>query len=242
MADKTFNKDRYFERLVSRFLHNLSYLPTVSVLNNEEEDNTEERNDVIQDLVAKISLFLRFVLTKENCTLILGYCNTIFNHKDKLNEDNKDIYLISDICITMINQVITMKNWADLKVTDEVSNDKIKLPLDLYVKKENTKDEIIKSIEELLSTTDKEFIAKMSNKNKNLMKIDSATQNYAVNSSLSKNKDASNIMPMKKKSKDLDDVKAENREGVRKSKRVKRDINYDENKIQFNRNYIRFYI
>ncbi|KAL6940990.1 hypothetical protein ACO0OL_000106 [Hanseniaspora opuntiae] len=230
LADKTFNKDRYFERLISRFLHNLSYLPTVSVLNSEEEDNTEERNDVIQDLVAKISLFLRFVLTKENCTLILGYCNTIFNHKDKLNEDNKDIYLISDICITMINQVITMKNWADLKVTDEVSNDKIKLPLDLYVKKENTKDEIIKSIEELLSTTDKEFIAKMSNKNKNLMKIDSATQNYAVNSSLSKNKDASNIMPMKKKSKDLDEVKAENREGVRKSKRVKRDINYDENK------------
>lgn len=230
MADKTFNKDRYFERLISRFLHNLSYLPTVSVLNNEEEGNAEEKSDALQDLIAKISLFLRFVLNKENCTLILGYCNTIFNHKDKLNEDNKDIYLISDICITMINQVITMKSWTDLKVTDEVSNDKIKLPLDLYVKKENTKDEIIKSIEELLSSNDKEFIAKMANKNRNLMRIDSATQNYAVHSSLSKNKDAANIMPMKKKSRDLDDAKVENTEGLRKSKRVKPDINYDENR------------
>ncbi|SGZ41421.1 uncharacterized protein HGUI_03622 [Hanseniaspora guilliermondii] len=228
MSDKTFNKDRYFERLISRFLHNLSYLPTVSVLNNEE-DSSEEKNDVLEDLIAKISLFLRFVLNKENCTLILGYCNTIFNHKDKLNEDNKDIYLISDICITMINQVIKMKNWADLKVTDEVSNDKIKLPLDLYVKKENTKDEIIKSIEELLSTTDKEFITKMSNKNKNLMKIDSTIQTNTPNSVISKSKDTNNIMPMKKKSKELDNVKAENKEGLRKSKRIKRDINYDEN-------------
>lgn len=234
IADQTFNKDRYFERLISRFLHNLSYLPTVSVLNPEraedkEQDIEEQKHEVLEDLIAKISLFLRFVMTKENCTLILGYCNTIFNHKDKLNEDNKDIYLISDICITMINQVIKMKGWVDLKVTDEVINDKIKLPLDLYVKKENTKDEIIKSIEELLSTEDKEFISKLSNKNKNLMKIDSHLQNTIVNSTLSKHNDISNALPSKKKINDLEKSTADANEGVRKSKRVKRDVNYDEN-------------
>lgn len=219
-----FTEEKYFERLTSRFIHNLSYLPSLATI----DDNEMDRMDVIRDVVDKLIFFLQFVLNKDNCNLVLTYSNLIFSYYDKLNAENDCLYLVADICINVITNVIKQRGWVDLKIINEDVNSRMKLPLDLFVKKENTKKNLLGSVKEYLNANEKEEIMKMAVKNRFL----GAAHTSHPHADIRRDLTASNItmsarVSTKKRKEVFQDQSLHS--NLRKSKRAKREVNYDEN-------------
>lgn len=235
VSNPKFIEERYFERLTSRFIHNLSYLPSLATIDDDDMD----RLDVIRDLVEKISFFLQFVLNKENCNLILTYCNLVFNYYDKLNAENDCLYLVADIFINIINNVVSQKNWTNLKIFEEDEFNKMKLPLDLFVKKENNKEVLLGGLKESLKPNEKQEIKKICARNRSLgassLNSTSLNNNNNINhSDMSHNATivnttTSSSFSSKRKRRPEELLKKPIQyENLRKSKRNKREINYDE--------------
>lgn len=219
-----FSDEKYFERLTSRFIHNLSYLPSLATI----DDNEMDRMDVIRDIVDKLSFFLQFVLNKDNCNLVLAYCNLIFSFYDKLNAENDCLYLVADICINVITNVIKQRGWVDLKIINEDVNSRMKLPLDLFVKKENTKKNLLGSVKEYLNANEKEEIMRMSVKNRFLGAASTSHQHGGIrHDSTAINITASTKVSTKKRKENFEDQSLHS--NLRKSKRSKREVNYEEN-------------
>ncbi|XBW38606.1 hypothetical protein QEN19_004195 [Hanseniaspora menglaensis] len=220
--------EKYFERLTSRYIHNLSYIPSLATIDDDETD----RLDVIKDLVSKVIFFLQFVLNSDNCNLISSYCNLIFNYYDKQNAENDCLYLITEIFINVINNFISQKNWSDLKIIDVNELNKIKLPFDLFEKKDNNKDLLLGVVKEHLSSEEKQEVKKICIKTKFLDLSSQSTSSPGKSDNLSSvHSSIKSDVTVKRKGKDIENTKDTALDvNLRRSKRNKKEINYEENK------------